>query len=166
MKNLYLIGGTMGVGKTTVSQLLKRKLPHAVLLDGDWCWDADPFIVTPETQQMVLDNITHLLGNFLRCSAYDNVIFCWVMHQQAIVDEIIRRLPLEDCRVHALSLICTPEALGKRLNRDIEAGVREPDVLQRSLARLELYDALDTIKLDVSVLTPMEAAEAVCRLGG
>ena len=54
-KHLFLIGGTMGIGKTTVSQLLKRRLEHAVFLDGDWCWDADPFIVTDETKEMVLD---------------------------------------------------------------------------------------------------------------
>ena len=26
MKNIYIIGGTMGVGKTTVSQILKKSL--------------------------------------------------------------------------------------------------------------------------------------------
>lgn len=46
MKTLYLIGGTMGVGKTTVSQLLKKDLINSVFLDGDWCWDASPFQVT------------------------------------------------------------------------------------------------------------------------
>ena len=34
MKNLYIIGGTMGVGKTTVSRLLMKKLPNSVFLDG------------------------------------------------------------------------------------------------------------------------------------
>lgn len=67
MKTLYLIGGTMGVGKTTTCQILKRELPKAVFLDGDWCWDADPFVVTPETQSMVLGNIAYLLNSFL-CS--------------------------------------------------------------------------------------------------
>lgn len=37
MKNLYIIGGTMGVGKTTIGQKLKNKLPNSVILDGDWC---------------------------------------------------------------------------------------------------------------------------------
>ena len=45
MKTFYLIGGTMGVGKTATCQRLKSMLPSAVLLDGDWCWDADPFVV-------------------------------------------------------------------------------------------------------------------------
>ena len=35
MKTLYLIGGTMGVGKTTVSQQLKKDLINSVFLDGD-----------------------------------------------------------------------------------------------------------------------------------
>ena len=49
MKTLYMIGGTMGVGKTTVCQQLKQDLPNSVFLDGDWCWDANPFQVTDET---------------------------------------------------------------------------------------------------------------------
>ena len=84
MKKLYLIGGTMGVGKTTVCMELKHRLERAVFLDGDWCWDADPFQVTDETKNMVLQNITFLLNQFLRCSAYENAIFCWVMHEQPI----------------------------------------------------------------------------------
>ena len=35
MKTLYLIGGTMGVGKSTVAQRLRDALPAAVMLDGD-----------------------------------------------------------------------------------------------------------------------------------
>ena len=61
MKKLYLIGGTMGVGKTATCQQLKSMLSNAVLLDGDWCWDADPFVVTDETKAMVMDNICHVL---------------------------------------------------------------------------------------------------------
>ena len=65
MKTLYMIGGTMGVGKTTVCQQLKRDLQNSVFLDGDWCWDASPFHVTDETKAMVIDNICYLLINFL-----------------------------------------------------------------------------------------------------
>ena len=78
MKTLYLIGGTMGVGKTTISQQLKHSLDNSVFLDGDWCWDGHPFQVNEETKAMVIDNICYVLNNFLSCSAYDNIIFCWV----------------------------------------------------------------------------------------
>ena len=43
MKRLFIIGGTMGVGKSTVCQELKTMLPNSVFLDGDWCWDSRPF---------------------------------------------------------------------------------------------------------------------------
>ena len=39
MKNLYIIGGTMGVGKTAVSQQLKSDLPNSVFLDGEWYYE-------------------------------------------------------------------------------------------------------------------------------
>ena len=41
---------SMGVGKTTISQLLKKQLNNSVFLDGDWCWDSHPFQVTDETK--------------------------------------------------------------------------------------------------------------------
>lgn len=81
-KQIYILGGTMGVGKSTVSRVLKERLNNSVFLDGDWCWDAHPFQVTEETKRMVLRNICFLLNQFIRCSAYENVIFCWVLHQQ------------------------------------------------------------------------------------
>ena len=59
LKTLYIIGGTMGVGKTTTCQHLKKILPESVFLDGDWCWDSHPFQVTEETRHMVMDNICY-----------------------------------------------------------------------------------------------------------
>lgn len=163
-KRLYLIGGPMGVGKTTVCQILKRRLDRAVFLDGDWCWDADPFQVTDETKQMVLDNIRYLLNSFLGCSAYQNILFCWVMHEQSILDVILSGLALDGCEVCALSLICTPEVLEERLRQDIRRGLRGPDSIPRSQSRLPLYDSLHTRKIDVSHLTPEQTAERIAAL--
>lgn len=164
MKTLYLIGGTMGVGKTTVCRELKNQLPRSVFLDGDWCWDMNPFVVTEETKAMVLDNITTLLKNFLRCSAYDHVIFCWVMHQQAILDQILRRLDLTGVTVVPVSLVCSQEVLLQRLNQDVSASLRQPDILLRSPQRLPLYDALDTHKIDTSYAALPEIVQAILRL--
>lgn len=164
MKTLYLIGGTMGVGKTTVCRELKNQLHRSVFLDGDWCWDMNPFVVTEETKAMVLDNITALLGNFLRCSAYDHVIFSWVMHQQSIVDTILGRLDLTDVKVVSVSLVCSREALLQRLYRDVEAGIRQPDILLRSPQRLSLYDSMNTEKVDTTHVTVAQAVQEILRL--
>lgn len=83
----------MGVGKTTVSQQLKRDLNNSVFLDGDWCWDASPFQVTDETKAMVVRNICYLLNSFIHCSAF------WVMHEQSIIDGIINELDTVNCKV-------------------------------------------------------------------
>lgn len=154
----------MGVGKTTVCQLLKQKLNNAVFLDGDWCWDADPFRVTDETKSMVLENITMLLNNFIRCSAYENVIFCWVMHEQSIIDAITDKLPKNGVRVITVSLVCNEETLKKRLFRDVELGIRQADVISRSTERLPLYDKLNTVKIVTDGKAPEEIAEEIAEL--
>lgn len=153
MKTLYMIGGTMGVGKTTVSQQLKSDLPNSVLLDGDWCWDASPFQVTDETKTIVIDNICHLLNNFLKCSVYDNIIFCWVMHEQSIINSIIEKLDAQNCAVKCISLVADEKCLCSRLLMDIENGIRSVDVVERSIARIPLYQALNTIKIDTNEKT-------------
>lgn len=147
MKTLYLIGGTMGVGKTAISQQLKKDLPNSVFLDGDWCWDADPFQVTEETKEMVMQNICCLLNNFLHCTAYENVIFCWVMHKQSIIDRITAALDTSRCRLVKISLLADEPTLRQRLAADIAQGIRNVDVIDRSVARINLYQALDTIKV-------------------
>ena len=164
MKHLYLIGGTMGVGKTTVSQILKRELPDCVFLDGDWCWDADPFQVTEDTKRMVLENIIFLLNQFLRCPAYKNIVFCWVMHEQMIIDEILSKLDTTGCQIVKLSLVCTEDALRERIEKDIEKKLRKKDVMERSLSYLPLYDALDTVKIDVSGKALGKIAEEIMHI--
>ena len=164
MKNLYIIGGTMGVGKTAVSQQLKSDLSNSVFLDGDWCWDANPFQVTNETKAMVTDNICYLLNNFLHCSAYENVIFCWVMHQQSIIDSILEKLDTQNCEVKCVSLIADEANLQRRLTKDVEKGIRSEDVIERSVARIPMYQTLNTIKIDTNEKTVAMIANEIKQL--
>lgn len=164
MKRLFFIGGPMGVGKTTVCQQLKKLTAPSVFLDGDWCWDMAPFQVTEETKAMVQENIAFLLGQFLRCPAYETVIFCWVMHQQEIIDGLLERLPLDGVQVRSVSLLATPETLRERIGRDVERGLRSWDVLERSLDRLSCYSALNTEKLWIDRLTPEHAARELAAM--
>jgi len=154
----------MGVGKTAVSQRLKSDLPNSVFLDGDWCWDASPFRVTDETKAMVTDNICHLLNNFLHCSAYENVIFCWVMHQQSIIDTITEKLDTQNCAVKCISLIADETNLRKRLTKDVERGIRSEDVIERSIARIPMYQTLNTVKIDTNEKTVAMIANEIKRV--
>ena len=161
MKNLIFINGTMGVGKTTTSKILLKLLPDCVFLDGDWCWYADPFVVNDETNRMMLNNTGYLLNSFLDCSAYKNIIFSWVMHLDSIIDDILSLIKREDYTLHKFSLICSEEALTKRLQKDIDDGVRENGIIERTLQRIPNYYSMDTIKIDVSDITPNQAAHDI-----
>ncbi len=151
----------MGVGKTSVSQCMKRELPKAVFLDGDWCWCADPFQITEETKEMVIDNICYLLNRFVQCSAYENIIFCWVMHEQNIIDAILNKVNTADCIVKIISLMAKRETLAERIMRDIDSGRRDADVLERSIARLPLYQSVNSVKVKTDGKTVHEIAEEI-----
>lgn len=159
-----MIGGTMGVGKTSVCQSLKKQLNHCVFLDGDWCWDMHPFEVNEETKQMVLANIKFLLNSFIQCSVYENIIFCWVMHEQSIIDELLSAIETANCEVKVISLICREESLRERLQKDVDQGIREPEIIQRSIQRLDGYKMLNSIKLDVSDISASMAAKQIASL--
>ena len=161
MKNLIFINGTMGVGKTATSRELQKLLPNCIFLDGDWCWDMSPFIVNDETKKMVIDNISYLLNNFISCSVYENIIFCWVMHEQSILDDVLSRLDKHNCILYKFSLVCSEQALISRITKDIEMGIRTEDVINRSISRLKNYFEMDTEKIDVSKVSAKEAAKII-----
>lgn len=160
-KNLVVINGTMGVGKTLVSQRLKLLLPNAVMLDGDWCWDADPFIVSTATKKMVVGNIAYLLTSFLNCDSYENVIFCWVMNEADTFELIRKQIKASGYDLYRFSLTALPEILKKRLSGDIATGKRDADAYERSLKRMSDYNLQDTVKIDVSAISADDAAQII-----
>lgn len=159
MKHVYLIGGPMGIGKSTICNHLNQDLDHSVFLDGDWCWNMDPFIVNQDTKNMVLDNITHCLNNFIHTPGIENIIFCWVMHKQDIIDQIIQKLDTEGVDIHLISLICEKEELIKRMLIDR----RDNQTIRKSLQYLELYKDLDTQKIDVTTLDVQKTIDKIKR---
>lgn len=156
----------MGVGKSSVCAELNKQLPKSVYLDGDWCWNMDPFVVNAETKAMVIKNICFMLNSFLSCSELENIIFCWVMHLKEIQDEILSALDLSNVRVMRISLICSGQELEKRLMSDIAEGRREADIIEKSLSRLSLYNSLGNMLLDTTALTPQDTAAKIAALAG
>ena len=149
----------MGIGKSTICNQLNQDLDHSVFLDGDWCWNMDPFIVNQDTKNMVLDNITHCLNNFIHTPGIENIIFCWVMHKQDIIDQIIQKLDTEGVDIHLISLICEEEELIKRMLIDR----RDNQTIRKSLQYLELYKDLDTQKIDVTRLDVQKTIDKIKR---
>lgn len=161
MKKLIIINGTMGVGKSTVCNILLNTLKPSVYLDGDWCWNMNPFVVSEENKTMVINNIRYLLKSYLNNSEYKYIIFCWVIHQENIFNEILQEFNDLDFQLYKITLLCSEMALKNRLSLDVRNGVRSESVIERSLQRIELYKNMDTIKIDVSEITSQETAEII-----
>jgi hypothetical protein len=94
---------------------------------------------------------------------YENIIFCWVMHEQSILDDILSRINRHNCVLYKFSLVCTEQALISRITKDIEQGIRTEDVINRSISRLKNYFEMDTEKIDVSKVSAKEAAKIIFR---
>lgn len=163
MKKLIIINGTMGVGKTTVSEIVSEKLEPSVFLDGDWCWNMNPWVFTEENKNMVIDNITHLLNAFLKNSGFHYIVFCWVIHQEQIFDDLLSRLS-GDYELHKISLICSEAALRDHIMNDVEKGTRTIDSIEGSIARMKLYKEMNTQKIDVSTISAVQAADQIVKL--
>ena len=162
MKNLILITGTSCVGKTATSKKLVKLLPNCVFLDGDWCWYADPWTVTDETKRMAEKNMSFLLNSFLDCSAYENIIFSWILRNDSMVEMVLSWLKGKDYNLHKFSLICSDDALKSRYQKDIADNLREGGRLEGLLQGLHNYFIeMDTVKIDTSDITPEQAANII-----
>ncbi len=159
--NLIFINGTMGAGKTTVSRALKNKLAPCAFADGDNLWEMSPFLVNEKTKAMVLHNIAAVLAGFLDSGVFENVLFCWVMHEESIVKEILSRLNGRAFDFSLFTLQCDHKTLEARLQKDIGQNVRTQGVLARSAERASHYGAMLSAKIDVSRLTPEAAAKKI-----
>ncbi len=77
-----------------------------------------PFVVNEENKRMVTNNITCLLRSFLDNSGFQNILFCWVLQEDAIWQGIAANLPLQNVAVHRITLTVSEQALRLRLQRD------------------------------------------------
>jgi cytidylate kinase len=66
--------------------------------------------------------------------------------------------------VKCISLIADEDNLQRRLTRDVQKGIRKEDVIDRSIARIPLYQKLDTVKVDTNNKTIAEIVAEIAQL--
>ena len=160
MKNLIFINGTMGAGKSAVSRERKKILAPSFFLDGDWCWNMELFVPGAAERALVLRNIAFLLNSYLAFDGRGNVIFGWVMHKRAVVEDLLARLDLSGARFFLFTLDVSEAELTRRLSRDVERGLRDSGIVERSLARRREFDAFGEV-VPADGISPAEAARAI-----
>ncbi|HNZ08728.1 MAG TPA: AAA family ATPase [Bacillota bacterium] len=162
MKKLILVSGTMGVGKTTTCRLLYKMAPRTAWLDGDWCWLMNPWNFCDENKEMVMSNITGVLGSFLSNSTLDNVVFSWVMHKKEIIDDLLGRISKHEFELHLFALVCSPVELSSRMEED----ERDAQNIKASIDRLPLYQGMGWEVLDTTCMKAKEVAIEIAKRSG
>jgi len=86
------------------------------------------------------------------------------MHEQNIIDDLLSGVEASDVKIITVSLTASPEVLEKRLRKDIENGLRDSSIIERSIERLPLYEKLNTVKIDTDNLTAKQVAEEIIKI--
>ena len=138
---VIVINGPMGVGKTTVGKIIADRYPGTAFIDGDWCMDLHPFVGNAETKAMAVDNILHMVGNYMRCSACSMVVLVWLMDDPQVCRQIMEGLSAMQADVEYVTLVCDEESLIRRWKNDRNCEWRTDEWLEASLRLLPRFAA-------------------------
>lgn len=158
MKHIILINGTIGIGKSTISQMLMGMLEPSAYLDGEWCWIVRP---PQENNPALLKNMAGILHTYLQSDSVENVILDWAMHNESVIDDLFAELADETFTLHKFTLVCSEDVLRGRLAHDITAGRRDAGVVATSVARMPLFEKMGTTKIDVGLCNDIDAARQI-----
>jgi len=108
MKNLVMITGPAGVGKTSVCKELFRSISGCAWLDADWCWMVNPYPgKTPEQKRYAEEAFAHILNGYFEDDNTKTILFSWLMPHDFMFDLVTSRLKDKDYELHKISLICS-----------------------------------------------------------
>ena len=157
---VIILNGPMGVGKTTVGKLIAEKHPGTAFIDGDWCLDLHPFVGNRETKEMAVDNILHMIGNYMKCSACSMVVLVWLMDDRWVLDRIREGLAALGAEVQYVTLTCGRESLIRRWREDRQCEWRTDHWLEISLASLPRFAEMEN-RIDTDGLSAEEIADMI-----
>jgi broad-specificity NMP kinase len=157
LKKLIIINGAMGVGKTSICKELNKKLMNSAWLDGDWCMMMNPLVFSEANQKMFLDNIYHLLNNYLANPSFEYVLFSWVIPREDMVTYLKKKLSENCFELMRITLLCADSELKERM---LQAG-RDEATVSTSMYYQEAFRNLNTIKVDTTDLSVIETVNKV-----
>ena len=140
---VIILNGPMGVGKTTVGKRIAEKCPGTAFIDGDWCMDLHPFVGNHETKAMAVDNILHMVGNYMKCSACKMIVLVWLMDDPWVLQSLTEGLTALQADIRNVTLVCDRENLLRRWKNDHACEWRTDEWLQVSLSSLPAFAAME-----------------------
>ena len=164
MKQLIVLIGPNGVGKSTTAEALLKQKEKTAYVDSDWCRVMNPFTLTEKTKQTVINNIYCLLRNYLMCDDIETVVFPYSWHgdRKEIYDTVINRLKQDKVQFEEKIYIlkCSREENEKRARKD----GRDESRIKRGIEMTFLfYDEFEYPYIETTDMTPEQVAAKIVR---
>ena len=158
MKKLIIILGANGIGKSTAGIELMRILPNSAFIDSDSLRMMNPSGNSAELIEIQKSNILAVMSNYFVSDMIENVIFPYGIHghRKQMLEEIISRISENfKVQIFKIVLMCSEAENIRRMKLDN----RDEERIKRALMfSRPAYDQIDHLKLDITELTPKEAA--------
>jgi broad-specificity NMP kinase len=112
---IIIINGSLGVGKSRVSEELLYKFDRSVYLDGDYIGYVNPFEIYDPTRVDHLYRTLELLLSFHQQKGYHNFVINYVFESAESLQELLNRLTPLDASIHTYWLTCAEDEQADRI---------------------------------------------------
>ena len=161
---IIIINGSLGVGKSSVSQELHYKFDKSVYLDGDYIGYVHPFEIYDQSRIDHLYRTLELLVGFHQQNSYQNFVINYVFESAESLQELLDHLKPLDTSIHIYWLTCAQDEQANRirgrgqdqLDWELERFV-ELNQIQAAAARLGFIGK----QVDTSGLSAAQVAERI-----
>jgi broad-specificity NMP kinase len=161
---IIIINGSLGVGKSSVSDRLHWKFDKSVHLDGDYIGDVNPFEIYDDARIDYLYRTLEFLVRFHQENGYRNFVINYVFESSTSLTNLIDRLRPLDSIIHVYWLTCEEQEQAKRIRGrerdDIDWELRRFVELQRIQAEAAQQGFIGR-EVDTTHLTPADTAETI-----
>ncbi|MHB1485773.1 MAG: GNAT family N-acetyltransferase [Saccharofermentanales bacterium] len=164
IKKLIVILGANGIGKSTVSAALFKKLPNSAYIESDYCRMINPAGFTDETIAVNKKNILDLMLNYFNSSTIQNVIFPYGFHGhrkqvfEALLNDLKKKVKF---RFYPILLVCDEAENIRRMKAD----GREDERITRGIIKTRaLYDEYDYPRIDVTNITVIKTVDSILKI--
>lgn len=162
MKQLIVIIGPNGVGKSTTAMEFVTQNSHTAYVDSDWCRVMNPFEFTETAKLTIAENIYCMLRNYLTCSDINTVLFTYGWHgaRKEIFENVMENLESDniDFSETIIILKCSKEENIKRAFND----GRDEERIKRGIEMtFSFYDKYDYPVIDTTDMTPSQVVNEI-----
>ncbi len=112
---IIIINGSLGVGKSSVSEELHWKFDKSVYLDGDAVGSVHPFEIYDDARIAHLYRTLALLVGFHQENGYHNFVINYIFESPDSLRELLNLLRPLDASIHVYWLTCDEKEQAERI---------------------------------------------------